>query len=546
MNPEGKMQRMTGGHAVAAALKAEGIEHVFGIVGTHDSPLFDGVRDEPSIRAITVRHEQGAALMAAGYARASGKIAACFVVPGPGLTNALTGMGMAHSESAPMLVFGGQNALPQLEREGGHFHELANSLGVAASVCGYVTRLSTPNDVPKVIHEAMRAMRCKRPRPAYIEVPLDIQSGEGDIALLPSEIYSRPGGDPASIARAAQALNSAKRPFIFAGGGVENAEATLPLVRVAERLGAPVVTSVFGRGAISDRHPLALGDGWGRLNLYDDLLAQADLVLVVGSRIDVVSDANVGARFPSRVVQVDIDPLMVGQRRPVEVGIVGDASAVLLALAAQLGDKDRDCWFDTAGFLSRKHATLVERAGPVLTLIEDLRTAMPDDTIFVDDLTLVGYWMPLLLDTYLPRTHIHPGTYGTLGYSLPAAIGAKLACPKQPVVSISGDGGFLFTMQELATARAENLDLIALVFNDNAYGSIRKYQDRMFGGRHIGAELVNPDFVKLGQAFGAKSIRVEPKDLGAAVRRAHQAGGLWLIEIPFAPESPVTMVPWMP
>jgi len=246
---------------------------------------------------------------------------------------------------------------------------------------------------------------------------------------------------------------------------MENAEATLPLVRVAERLGAPVVTSVFGRGAISDRHPLALGDGWGRLNLYDDLLAQADLVLVVGSRIDVVSDANVGARFPNRIVQVDIDPLMVGQRRPVEVGIVGDASAVLQALAAQLGDKDRDCWFDTADFLRRKHATLVERAGPVLPLIEDLRAAMPDDTIFVDDLTLVGYWMPLLLDTYLPRTHIHPGTYGTLGYSFPAAIGAKLACPKQPVVSISGDGGFLFTMQELATARAENLDLIVLVFN---------------------------------------------------------------------------------
>jgi thiamine pyrophosphate-dependent acetolactate synthase large subunit-like protein len=319
------MQRMKGGHAVAAALKVEGIEHVFGIVGTHDSPLFDGVFDEPSIRVVTVRHEQGAALMAAGYARASGKIAACFVVPGPGLTNALTGMGMAHSESAPMLVFGGQNALAQLEREGGHFHELANSLGVAGSVCGYATRVSTPNDIPKVIREAMRAMRCRRPRPAYIEVPLDVQSGEADVALLPPETYSRPGGDPASIARAAETLKSAKRPFIFAGGGVENAEATQPLAHVAERLGAPVVTSVFGRGAISDRHPLALGDGWGRLNLYDELLAQADLVLVVGSRIDVVSDVNVGSRFPNRVVQVDIDPLVVGQKRPVEVGIVGDA-----------------------------------------------------------------------------------------------------------------------------------------------------------------------------------------------------------------------------
>lgn len=540
------MQRMKGGHAVAAALKAEGIDHIFGIVGTHDSPLFDGVHGDDAFRVVTVRHEQGASLMAAGYARASGKIAACFVVPGPGLTNALTGMGMAHSESAPMLVFGGQNALPQLEREGGHFHELPNSLAVAASVCSYVTRVSAPADIPGVVREAMRSMRCKRPRPSYIEVPLDVQTGEAEIPALAPEIYPRPAGDTASIARAAEALKSAKRPFIFAGGGIEISEAGAQLARLAELLGAPVVTGVFGRGAISDRHPLALGGGWGRLGLYDELLEQSDLVLVVGSRIDVVSDVNMGAHFPDRIVQVDIDPLVVGRRRPVEVGVVGDAAAVLGALVEQLGGKDKDCWFDVADFRRRKRETLVQRAGPALTVIEDLRAALPDDTIFVDDLTLVGYWMPIIMDTYLPRTLIHPGTYGTLGYSLPAAIGARFACPKQPVVSISGDGGFLFTLQELATAKAENLDLIALVFNDNAFGAIRKYQDRVFGGRHIGSELINPDFVKLGESFGANSVRVEAKDVGAAVRRAHEAGGLWLIEVPFAPEGAAQMVPWMP
>src|SRR5512145_1506155 len=217
------MQRMTGGRAVAMALKTEGIDHVFGIVGTHDCPLFDGVFDDPAFKVVTVRHEQGASLMAAGYARASGKIAACFVVPGPGLTNALTGIGMAYSESAPMLVFGGQNALAQLEREGGHFHELANSVAVAGSVCGYATRAAAPGDVPRVIREAMRAIRCRRPRPAYIEMPLDVQGGEADIDLLPSEQYLRPAGDPAVIAQAADALKSAKRPFLFAGGGVQSA-----------------------------------------------------------------------------------------------------------------------------------------------------------------------------------------------------------------------------------------------------------------------------------------------------------------------------------
>jgi acetolactate synthase-1/2/3 large subunit len=189
---------------------------------------------------------------------------------------------------------------------------------------------------------------------------------------------------------------------------------------------------------------------------------------------------------------------------------------------------------------------MTEHAGPVLQVIEDLRAALPEDTIFVDDLTLVGYWMPLLLETYQPRTLIHPGTFGTLGYALPAAIGAKLACPKQPVVAISGDGGFLFTLQELATAVAQKLDLIALVFNDNAYGAIRTYQDRVFRGRRIGSDLVNPDFVKLGEAFGVHSARVEPKALGAAVRRALETGGVWLIEIPFAPEGPPNIVPWMP
>ncbi len=541
------MQRMTGGRAVAAALKAEGIDHVFGIVGTHDCPLFDGVHGDPAFKVVTVRHEQGASLMAAGYARASGTIAACFVVPGPGLTNALTGMGMAYSESAPMLVFGGQNAIPQLDREGSHFHELANSVSVAQSVCGYATRANSVADVPKVIREAMRAMRCGRPRPAYIEMPLDVQSGEADIAPIAAERYTRPTGNPEAIARAAEVLKSAKRPFIFAGGGVESSGATAALERVAEKLGAPVVTSVFGRGAISDRHPLAVGDGWGRFNLYDELLSQADLALVVGSRIDVVSDVNVGARFPQRMIQIDIDPLVVGQRRAVDVGIVGDAGLVLDALVTQLsGTAAQRSWFDAEGFRSRKRAKLEEQAGPVVEIVDTLRAALPDETIFVDDLTLVGYWMPLLMPTYLPRTLIHPGTYGTLGYSLPAAIGAKLACPKQPVVSISGDGGFMFTVQELATAAQLGLDLIVLVFNDNAFGAIRKFQDRMFGGRHIGAALKNPDFVKLGESFGARSERVQPQNLGTAVKRAHEAGGLWLLEVPFAPGGSAEQVPWMP
>ncbi len=541
------MPRMTGGRAVAAALEAEGIDQIFGIAGTHNCPLYDGVHDHPFFKVVTVRHEQGATLMADGYARASGRIAACFVVPGPGLTNAMTGMGMAHSESAPMLVFGGQNPLPQLDREGGHFHELADSVRVAASVCGYAARATTVGEVPKVIREAVRSMRSARARPAYIELPLDIQSGEADVAIAPPERYARPAGDPEAIAQAAQQLRQARRPFVYAGGGVAAAHASAELTKLAEQLGAPVVTSAYGKGAIDERHRLALGDGWGRFGLYDELLDQADLALIVGARLEIVSDANLGARFPARIVQIDLDARVIGQRRGVDVGIVGDARLVLDALAAQLGDaKAPACWFDTEGFRKRKDATLRAQAGPVAEVVGALRAATPDDTIFVDDLTLVGYWMPVLMPIHRPRTLLHPGTFGTLGYSLPAAIGAKLACPRQPVVSINGDGGFLFTVQELATASALQLDLVVLVFNDQAYGAIRQFQDRVLGGRRIGETLKNPDFVKLGQSFGAKSVRVDAGEVGATVARAQAEGGLWLIEVPFAPGGSAQMVPWMP
>jgi acetolactate synthase-1/2/3 large subunit len=541
------MTTKSGGQLLAEALAAEGVQHVFGIAGTHNCALFDGLLHTPSIQPVTVRHEQGAAMMAAGYARASGRVAACFVVPGPGLTNALTGMGQAYSESAPLLMVAGQNALPQLDREGAHFHELQDSLAVARAVSGYTARVASAAELPRAVREAFRLMHTRRPRPAYIEVPLDVQTARTEAVALPVERYVRAGAEAAAIARAVDVLSSARRPFIFAGGGVESADAVEALARVAQRLRAPVVTSVFGRGAISDRHPLALGDGWGRLPLYQELLEQADAVLVVGSRIDVVSDVDTGGRFPSRIVQIDIDPMIVGQRRPVEVGIVADARAALEALAASLpAAAPPACWFDLEGFRARKRAWLEERAGPVLDIIDQLRASLPDDAIVVDDLTLVGYWIPVAFETYQPRTSIHPGTYGTLGYALPAAIGAKLACPDRPVVSISGDGGFLFSLQELATARALNLDLVNLVFNDQAFGAIRTFQDRVFGGRHVGVELANPDFVRLGEAFGVNAARVPPEGVGRAVREARERGGVWLIEVPFAPAGSVNMVPWMP
>ena len=543
------MRRMTGGRAMAEALRVEGVEHVFGIVGTHSVHLFDGLFDEPAVRLITARHEQGAAMMAVGYARASGSIAACYTVPGPGVTNALTGLGMAYSESTPLVLVAGQNPLASLERERGLFHELPHSLEVVGPLTSFAARASQVSDIPGIVREAIRVLRCQRPRPAYIEVPLDVSASEGEVELLPPEKLDPAGGNPAAVERGAQLLRQARRPIIYAGSGVASSGASDQLRGLAEQLGAPVITSAFAKGVISDDHPLGLGDGWGHLDeLYGAVLDRADTALAVGTRFDVISDAKQGARLPGRLIQVDLDPAVIGQQRGVEVGIVGDAGAVLAELAGHLPSPGRsgECWLDVSEFRRRKRSWLAQRAGPILRIWDDLRAALPPETIFVDDLTLVGYWAPVVLETYRPRTLLHAGTYGTLGYALPAAIGARIACPEQPVVAICGDGGFLYTLQELATARAEQLDLIVVLFNDNAFGALKTYQDRFFGGRQIGSDLVNPDFVELADAFGLRSARVEPDELGSAVKRALEAGGVWLIEIPFAPPEPYSIPPWMP
>lgn len=541
------MRRMKGGRAVVEALRVEGVEHVFGIVGTHSVDLFDGLFDEPALHLVTARHEQGAAMMAAGYSRASGRIAACFTVPGPGLTNALTGLGMAYSESAPLLLIAAQNPLGTLERQREVFHELRDSLAVAGAVTGFATRVSRAADIPGAVRDAMRAMHTRRPRPAYIEVPLDVLGGEAEVELLPPEVFSRPAGSLAAIERAVVLLDEAERPIIFAGGGVVSADGGEQLRRLAERLQAPVITSAFAKGILSEDHRLSVGDGWGQLDLYDELLDRADVALVVGARFDVISDARLGARFPARLVHVDLDPAVIGQRRTPDVAIVGDAAAVLDALADAVRDRSEFApWLDLDDFRSGKRVKLNERAGPVQRIWDDLVAVLPRDAIVVDDLTLVGYWAPLLRETYQPRTLLHPGTYGTLGYALPAAIGARLACPDQVSVAICGDGGFLYTLQELATARAERLDLITLLFNDSAFGALQTYQDRHFGGRRIGSHLVNPDFVKLAEAFGVRSARVDPAALGGAVSRAIEQGGVWLIEIPFSPSPPASVAPWMP
>ena len=543
------MARLNGGHAAARSLAAEGVEVVFGIVGTHNVHVFDGLHDLPDVRVITVRHEQGAGFMADGYARATGRIAACVVVPGPGLTNLLTPLGQAYSDSVPILAIAGQNPSPRLELGLEDFHELRGSVGVAGALTASAVRVASAAEIPGAIREAVRVMRSRRPRPTFVEIPLDVLGGEQEVELLPpAEDHPRPGGSPEAIERAARLLGAARRPIILAGGGVISAEASGALGALAERLGAPVITGCHGKGALPDDHPLVLGDGWGRLDFFDELFAQADACLAVGTRFDVVTDFHQGARLPDPLVHVDIDPNVINQLRPATVGIVGDARLVLERLADALGPRaGGTSWCDVGEVRAHKRRALERAAGPALGLLDAIRAAIPRDAIVVDDLCLPGYWAVPALDVFEPRTFLHPGTYGTLGYALPAAIGAQIGRPDRPAIALCGDGGFLYTSQELSTAVRERVNVVAIVFNDNAYGALKLYQDRLFDGRRIGVDLRNPDFARLAEAYGARGVKLGASaELGPALARAVEQGGPTVIECPLDFDLSTFRPPWMP
>jgi acetolactate synthase-1/2/3 large subunit len=335
---------------------------------------------------------------------------------------------------------------------------------------------------------------------------------------------------------------------VLAGGGTVAADASAALLKVASQLAAPVIMTGRGRGAVPDDHRVSLGDGWGRLTYFDDLFAEADGTLIVGWSADYVSAATRAEGLPEPIVQIDIDPSAIGRHRTVAAGIVGDARLVLERLSDAIGGPETSVpWCDVEAIRAKKRAELTEKAGPVLGLLEAVRAALPRDAIVANDLCLPGYWAAAALEIYEPRTFLHPGMFGTLGYALPAAIGASIGRPDRPAVALCGDGGFLYTSQELATAVQEQANVTAIVFNDNAYGALKMYQDRHHGGRRIGVELRNPDFAKLAEAYGAHGIKLQASaHLGPVLADVLRMPGPAVIECPLDFDLTQVAPPWMP
>ncbi len=520
------MPKMTGAEAIVATLRTHGVDTVFGLPGVQLDNLFDALHGaRQSVRMLHARHEQGAAYMALGYAQTTGKVGVCTVVPGPGLLNAAAALCTASGSNVPVMCIAGQIPSRQIGRGLGIPHEILNQEQAIGGVVPWVGRADAPEAAPAVLADGWRAMLAGRHQPAVFEMAPDIMGKSAEITLPHAAAYPELTAPDAAIADAAAILSAARYPAIFVGSGVFGAEADLQAV--AERLQAPVVMSRTARGAMSDRHELALGMLGGQ-EIWDEL----DVVLVVGTRF-LAPALSWGREKEVRIIRVDIDPVQMAKPREAELSLVGHARPTLAALAAALAGPQAPSRKPILDVVRQSVAEKLSALEPQQSFARVIREEMPDDGIIVTDVTQMATFTQYGMPAYLPRTIITPGYQGTLGYAYPAALGAKIGNPDRRVLSISGDGGFMFNVQELSTAVAHHIAVVAIVFADGAFGNVKRIQKDGFGGRHIAVDLHNPDFAALARCFGMLGLRAEtPEQLRAALRQAFAAGGPALIEVP--------------
>lgn len=527
-----RKHEMTGGQALVQMLKRQGVDTLFALPGVQLDGFFEALYDErDAFSVFHTRHEQATAYMADGYARVSGKEGVCVVVPGPGLLNTTAALSTAYACNSPVLVLTGQIRSDMIEVGRGLLHEIPNQLEMIRSVTKHAARATTPEAVPGLVDEAFRQLRSGRPRPVEIEIPPDTLFARAEIELLqPAAQRARSAGDPELLAKTARLLGEASAPVIYAGGGIHRSGASAELLALAEMLEAPVVVSRNGKGAISDRHYLA--HGW----IADrDLFAQADVVLAVGTRF--TSDYD-GARVLATgqtLIQIDIDPEEIGRNTTPHVAIEADAKAALAELVNRVPAHNRSRPSRESELNALKESVRERLSGlnPQAGFADAIRAELPDDGILVSEMTQVGYYSSLGYPVYEPNTFLTPGYQGTLGCGFCIALGAKVGRPDLPVVSINGDGGFGFTMNELATMAQHKIGVVTIVFNDNAYGNVRRMQKYDYNDKIIASDLQNPDFLKLADAFGVAGRRVDTASaLRTALRESIRADEPTLIEVP--------------
>jgi acetolactate synthase-1/2/3 large subunit len=526
------MQTMTTAEATVAALLAHGLDTIYALPGVHNDHLFDALfKAADDIRTVHSRHEQGAAYMALGAALATGKPQAYTVVPGPGLLNSAAALLTAHSMNAPVLALIGQIPDADIGRGLGHLHEIRDQAGIIARLVYYSTRIRTPDAAPRLVAEAFRTMFSGRRGPAVLECAMDIWGQVGTVAPVAPLPARATAIDEDAILTAAKLLGAAKRPMIICGGGAQGAAPEV--AELSAMLQAPVLGYRRGRGVLDSRNPLSV-----TLPLGHDLWAKADAVLAVGTRL-FIQYKQWGVDDDLPIIHVDADPSEPARVRKPAAALVGDAKPILARLIDVLPAHN-------AKRRSRK-AEMQKRQGewkerlatlaPQAAFLQAIRAELPEDGIFVDEVTQLGFAARLVFPVYKPRTFLSPGYQDNLGWGFATALGAQHARPDVPVLSINGDGGFLYTANEMATAIRHRIPLVSIVFADGAFGNVRRIQEEHYGNRLIACDLANPDFVRFAESFGAEAERARnPKELRAALKRAFKRrDGPTLIEVPVGP-----------
>ena len=533
------MPKMTGAEALTRQLRSEGVDTVFALPGVQIMNAFDAFYEHRNaMRLVHTRHEQATTYMADGYAKTSGKVGVAMVVPGPGALNAAAGLGTAYASSSPVLLISGQIASASLGRRRGELHEIEEQLDVFKPITKWNHRVTRVEEIPEAIHEAFRQLNTGRPRPVELEIPPDTLAESASTSIIAAEVHSSPAIDPSQIEKAAQLLAKAERPAIIAGGGTVTAGASRELVALAELLQSPVVTNQQSKGIIPDEHPLHLGVNY-IITPVEALLQKTDVLLCVGTRLYF---RDVDTNEMPKIIHIDIDKQEIGKNFTTEIGIVADAREALQRLLHELDSiTDRTSRAQEVAELRAAFRSSIREIVPDQSAIIDvLRAELDDDAIVISGVTNLGYWSIIMMPVNQPRSFVTSSYFGTLGYAFPTALGAKVANPGRQVVALCGDGGFLYSPQELSTAARYGINVVAMVFNNNAYGASRWDQIHRFDEHFIGTDLHNPDFMKLAEAYGVVGIRTRPDELGASLREALATEAPVLLEV----EVPIMMPPF--
>ncbi len=558
---------MTGGEVVHEVLVRAGVTHVFGVVSVHNLPIYDAIERGGRITPVAMRHEQAAVHAADGYARATGRLGVAVTSTGPGAANGLPGLYEAGFASSPVLMITGQADTPNFGKGRGFVHEADNQAAMLAAVCRRVETVRMRQQIAPALMRVIEDILTGRPQPGSIEIPIDLQYAGREVTpaeQAPVAVPAPVQPDAAAVDAAAALLAGAVRPLIVAGGGVlrsggaqRPAGASAELRALAELLGAPVLLSANGRGGLADDHPLCLGN----LVYHPEIRAlreQADVVLAVGTRLQVGSEARNYAALSGKLIHLDADAGVIHRVNPAELAVVADAAAGLAAVTAALADRgdrgdrpvarERQAWAERARTArATVQARLRDLIGPDhFAIMEEIRAGAPRATRLVRDSTVPAYlWGNQMLPILEPRTSMHP-TAGAIGPGLPLAIGAAVATERRTVL-IVGDGGFMLHVGELAVAAQYRLPVTICLFNDRGYGVLRRIEETRFGGRTFGVDLATPDFPALARSMGVDAQAVAGVDqFRTAYRAAMQGDGPVLLDIDLNALHPIGEYPPRP